>query len=576
MDQLKQQLAIVLKYGFWIGSSIVLLGSLLTWYLSTSTLSKENESQTSKLNGAVSSVTSVRGELDTQPNDLSHAAMEGLIEARKSEVLASWKKLFEKQQSLLTWPTEELTSDLTDRFTGLIPIERYVLHPTAESDEIPPYLRKQYQTYIGNALPDIAAIAEAEWSASLSRSPSAMMGGTSMYGGPMGPTVDITGSEAGPLVKWSSASQQGLLEDLFPWRGKGTPPSTLEVYYSQENLWILKQMLQIIANVNGDAQQPYQAKIHEIAKISIGSKVSFTAGTISKPGEGAVGGMGGMDYMDMDMEGMDDYGGGDMYGGDMAGGGVGGLVAVDPADNRYVNAQNEPVTGAALRTALTSNSAADAEIAVAKRVPVMMALQIDQRYIQQLLAECGSAPLMIQVKQVRILPKEGLMSIGGGMGGMEGMEDEMGMDEMGMDDMGMGMESGMGMGLGMGAAVAKEPPEEFPLDMAVELYGLIYMYNPQDPVKLGVEEIDQDSVIEGVTNEPKQTEPIAPAAPAEVNDVLPTPPAADAAQPPADATQPPADATQPNGQPPADAAAPPVAETGATATPPPAILLPLP
>ena len=310
--------------------------------------------------------------------------------------------------------------------------------------------------------------------------------------------------------------------------------------------------------------------------------------------------------MDMDMD-MDE----EMDIGDSMMGGLA-VSTVDPAENRYVNAQNEPVTGATLRSALTSNSASDAEIAVAKRVPVMMALQIDQRYIQELLAKCGSAPLMIQVKQVRILPKEGLNSLSGGSG-MMGMMDEMD-DGMDMDmEMEMGMGSGMGMGMGgmgmgMAAAPPKKPAEPFPLDMAVELYGLIYMYNPPDPVKLGVEEVDKDTVIEGVT-ESKKPEPVAAVRPAEVNDVLPTPPstppstpsapvapATEAgpaqpgpaqpgpaqpgpaqpgpAQPPADATVP--EATNPSEQPPAGASPPPVAEAGNSGTPPPAILLPLP
>ena len=60
MDQLKQQLAVVLKHGFWIGSAIVLLGSVGVWYLATSKLAQENEDETRKLNGAVESVTQVR------------------------------------------------------------------------------------------------------------------------------------------------------------------------------------------------------------------------------------------------------------------------------------------------------------------------------------------------------------------------------------------------------------------------------------------------------------------------------------------------------------------------------------
>ena len=39
----------------------------------------------------------------------------------------------------------------------------------------------------------------------------------------------------------------------------------------------------------------------------------------------------------------------------------------------------EPITGAELRAALTSNSPNDASLAVAKRVPVMMSLNMDQR-----------------------------------------------------------------------------------------------------------------------------------------------------------------------------------------------------
>ncbi len=534
MDQLKQQLAVVLKYGFWIGSAIVLLGSLGAWYMTTSKLATESESQTSKLEQSYQAVTSVRSSLSEQPNDLSHEKMGILIEERKKEVLESWKSLYDRQRSILTWPTKELTQEFVDEFKDMIPIEVHVDFPTLEADEKESYLRTQYQRYIGNALPDIAAIANAEWSAEFSRAGTTMGMGTSRgatdpYMG-MGNrrAVSITGNDSGPLVKWSSTSQQALLDDLFPWRGNGTPPTTLEVYYSQENLWILKQLLQIISNVNGDARQPYEARIHDIIRIGIGESVSFTAGQISKPGEGLSGGGGMEDMMDsmmgMDMESM----------GDSMGMTSSTTAAPDPGDNRYVNTKNEPITGSALRSALKSNSASDAEIAVAKRVPVMMSLQIDQRSIQQLLAECGSAPLMVEVSQVRVLPKSGVSSLGGGMGDM-GMEEESGMETE--------MDMGMGMGMGMGAtAPIKKPAEEFPLDMSVEIYGLIYMYNPPDPVKLGVEQVDKNTVLEGATETtPAATAvPVAPAPPAESNDgVLPDPASKPAQQPGDTVSEPP-------------------------------------
>ena len=182
------------------------------------------------------------------------------------------------------------------------------------------------------------------------------MGGMGMSGpGGTQKDVDITGAEKGPLVQWSNESQNQVLGDLFPWRG--SLPTTLEIYYSQENIWILKQLLGIVADLNGEATQPYQAKVHEIKKIGIGKSVVFSQGSISKPGETSSGGMGGMsemmDMMDMGMEmGMEDM----MGTGDF--GGMGGSATTpDPAENRYVNVALEPITGADLRSALEQYSA---------------------------------------------------------------------------------------------------------------------------------------------------------------------------------------------------------------------------
>ena len=68
-------------------------------------------------------------------------------------------------------------------------------------------------------------------------------------------------------------------------------------------------MLEIVASVNGDAAQSFEAEIREIKKLSIGSCVKFDAGKLTKPGMKAsgFGGMGGMggDYSDMMGGGME-------------------------------------------------------------------------------------------------------------------------------------------------------------------------------------------------------------------------------------------------------------------------------
>ncbi len=498
MDQVKQYLAVALRYGFWIGATVVLLGSLGIWFMTTSRLTKEADAQTGKIEADISQVAAVRGKLPSHPNPTSHTEMLKKIESREAEVLQAWSTVFDRQRGILTWPETELQPELIAEFKDKIPIEQFYVHPVAEADEIETTLRNNYAYYIGNALPAIAAIGNTEWTAvfdSSTRGAAGMEGygmdmGMEGYGMPgpmMGP------QDEGPLVKWSRSSQEAVLDDLFPWRG--SRPTTLQIYYSQENMWILKSMLSIIASVNGDARQRFQAKIREIDKLAIGRSVKFGAGNISQPGSGMGGGMDGMG-MGMDGMGMEDMYAGGMDSGmdtgmaDMYAGGTGGVADVDPADNRYVDTLNQPITGAALRGALSSNSPTDANLAVAKRVPVMMRLKMDQRAVPLLIAQCGNAPLMIDVQQVRVLPK-------GSTGATEmGMESGYGSD-MGMG-MGMGADmGGMGSGYGAGMAAVTEPRDEFPLDMTVEVYGLMYFYNPPQEEKLGVEQITADTVIDG-------------------------------------------------------------------------------
>ena len=547
MDQLKTQLAVVAKHGFWIASVIVLLGSLYMWYATTSTLAKEADAQTRKVETAFSTVTSVRGEVPTTPNEHSHAKMQELIDARTLDVLKSWKTLYDRQRGILTWPVEALKQDFVDEYKDLIPIERYVKFPTAEEDELESTLLSRYQTYIRNTLPGIAEIGKTKWVASFDSSSGGggdmmdmdMMG---MGGDTRSKKVSIRGVEEGPLVKWSSTSQGQVLEDLFPWRGRR--PNTLEVYYSQENIWILKQLLQIVADVNGKAEQAYQAKIHEIRQIGIGRSVKFNAGNISAPGIAAMGMGRGMD-MDMDM-GMDM----DM---DMGGGMDMGMMSMsDPADNRYVDVSMNHIQGSTLRSALESNSPNDASLAVAKRVPVMMSVNIDQRSVHEFIAQCGSADLMVEVKHVRVLPQSsGAIDMDGSGGGDMGMEMDM---DMGGD---MGMDMGMGGGLSAPPQASNKNTSEFPLDVNVEMYGIIYIYNPPDRAKFGLEEVTADTVVAGST-ETVGGEPVAPSTQGELP--VPTPNVPAATPPAADApAQDPPATTPPAGDPPAT---PPAADPG--------------
>ena len=554
MGQLKEQFAVVMRYGFWIGIGFSVLVSLVVWYLATSSLVDERESQKQKINSAFTSVTSLQGELSTHPNPSSHEVMEEMIEERTEVVLQAWKDMYERQRGLLTWP-ESLQQDFIREYEDLIPIEKYIDFPPTDSQKKETYLLSRYGTYIGRVLPDIAKYARAEWVAIFDPNRTT----------PTRKELDqraISGRENRPLVEWSEGSQQNLLNDLFPWRTKPYP-STLEVYYSQENLWILKQLLQIIDTVNKDANEPFEARVHEIKAIKIGRSVNFNAGSIQRVPARMLDGMG-MDDMGM---GMDDMG----MGMDDMGMGMGGMegVPIDPADNRYVDPLYQPITGAALRTALTSALPTDVNLAVAKKVPVMMSVAIDQRAIPDFLAACGSAALMVQVRQVRVLEKDGSVVSdsggGGGYGGSGGYGGGYGggMDSGGMDDYG-DIEDYGGMdaygGGGRGAMTMNGTPTERPFDMDLEVYGLINIYNPPSRESLGLDQVTEDTVVEGLNlgnspaqpAEPPTPVPVNPATPMEPADTVPpaTEAVPDAGQPAVPATPPDSPpAGQPPGQP---------------------------
>ncbi len=108
-----------------------------------------------------------------------------------------------------------------------------------------------------------------------------------------------------------------------------------------------------------------------------------------------------------------------------------------------------------------------------------------------------------------------------------------------------GMEEMGGMsGMGGGAPRAKKQTvDEYPLDMNVEVYGIIYIYNPAERKKLGMDAVTEktvDQVVAKVTGEAVQ-EDEKDATGGSINDVLPNPGAEpnDADSPDAPAVAPP-------------------------------------
>ncbi len=126
---------------------------------------------------------------------------------------------------------------------------------------------------------------------------------------------------------------------------------------------------------------------------------------------------------------------------------------------------------------MKSSAPEDAFFAVAKRVPVRLRVKMDQSKLALLLAELGNGLMMIEVKQVRVNSPEQPLALnlsalanpegGGGDGGEEG-----------------GFSGGVGGGRATvgdsgGASNSADP------DTPVEVFGIVYLFNPPNKEKLG-------------------------------------------------------------------------------------------
>jgi hypothetical protein len=303
--------------------------------------------------------------------------------------------------------------------------------------------------------------------------------------------------------------------------------------------------MKIIKATNENAKENFQAVVKEIEWIRMGRHASRDAGKLyaGSTGGGGMGGYGGMGMgMGMGSEGggegdgmgmgMGSEGGGEgdgmgmgmgseggSEGGGMEGSGMYGSTGGgtrDPADNRYISFATEtffqPRKGEEIRSSIKDVQPGNAVDAIAKRIPIRLRVRMESSQIHRLVAACGNAPFPLEVYQVRVNTEAASSSGGGGYGGggmgsggMPGMG--LGMGSGGGGAEGLGGEGGMGsggdgyggMGSGMGgmggmggmtAPKTKVSPIE---EVAVEIFGLIYLYNPVNIGELGADAVGNNA-----------------------------------------------------------------------------------
>ena len=566
MDQVKAFARAAAKHVFWIGCGLILAGSMGSWFMARQSLHTEFEKNQGEIKNKFTAVKGLQAKRDP-PNSKSHEEMDKLLENTLRLVVQAWQLHYSQQDAILRWPMD-LKEDFVTAVRPLKPIEAKLDFPTPQSQELKVDFRRRYAGYVGNLLPRLADVVGTVWQ--VGRAGTTGMPGMMPSGGPLTPEEQQKlALRKPPIVIWDPQDQARLVAMHFDWSKQADQsPTTLQLLYAQEDLWVLTALMHIIRQTNGQIDSRHEAVVKNIETILIGRHAPPRAGQVirlarpSMMGGGMEGEMG-SGYMSPEsgsMSGMGDSPmaspmGDGMYGsgGDMGGmGGMGGMTrSPDPAEGRYVDNQYQALRAETLRTALRSPSPDDAFLVVAKRMPVRMRLVVDVRKLPRLLAQLGNSMLPVEVRQVRINRSRdaagggygtgggydmmggggyGMMGGGGGeygmtgggygmMGGSEmgsgygstmgatpGMEygSEMGgygqTPDMGGYGSGYGMGSGMGYGMGSGMGGAQNIKDRTTVastsqhDVPVEIYGIIYIYNPVDGEKLG---LDQQPTLTG-------------------------------------------------------------------------------
>jgi hypothetical protein len=498
MDKIKIFLAAAKKHQFWVCCGVMLLTSLGCWWWACGNLSDLFKTRASQIDGAFTAA-------EVKPG----AANQGVIDAitkidpttqqdsgdlgrLKQKVYRAWESLYARQKEKNLFPTEIFRDDFRKAFEKL----------QLPKGELDPMFLEIYRNHAKECVPPLQKIVkvrhevggEGATPAGPIPPPRRMppggggqgyppgigggRGGVMMPGGGIGPgggtmrppprtptgiPVD-TGKEYTGIVDWD-AGDFAQVAGHFDWEGR--TPTTLEVVLSQEDLWVYETLLGIIKKVNEGATSQANATIKQILALQIGRDAApawaeargavFAGAAKAGPGPGP----GGMPPPGM-MPGR---------------GGPGPGPAGDGAEpslfnNRYVDEKGQPLPYEA------EYPHAKHPVPEFKMMPICLNLIMDQRRLPSLLVECANSHMPIEVRQVRILketipPFEPSAPAAGGGGAAPGMPRP-----------GPGPAAGHRPGV---AGVASQDASG-QADVPVQVYAIIYIYNPPDRAKLGIPE----------------------------------------------------------------------------------------
>ena len=487
-ESIRPYVAPLAKYHFWILAAVVPLLLIPAVFAASAALDKTILAKRSEIDGHLSALRTISTEQD-HPNDKWVKQVQERTTSVRQDLLTEWKAFWESQTPLRVWPDDPLGEDFVDAVNGVesgkqptlkrAMLERYQDRVRALVRQLPPRM-------------GCSELMEGDAEAGVGRS--AAMAERSRRPPPRGRQEGFgtgDGLEPREPLVWDPADQQRVFQS-FDWIER---PTTTQVLLAQEEIWVYGLFCDAIRQLNAGETEPAKIAISEVQELAIGYPAAEdkpggagtgrvlkkVAGGLDLGIEGGMGGEAGMEMRgDPSMMGMEGelggmgrpphprfmgIGGGEERGrgmpmgpSGMEGEGLEGGPTVSPEEALrqwiYVDFTGKPLLASELVTA------ADAQML--HLMPFTLRVVMDQRKLDQLLADLASNAIPIDVRQVRLNPVEGRHGSGegGGRGGRGGgARPRGGMDRM--PDSNLGQAGG-----------------QRDYDMTVELRGTVALANP--------------------------------------------------------------------------------------------------
>ncbi|MGY8749594.1 MAG: hypothetical protein ACKVHR_16245 [Pirellulales bacterium] len=534
MDQLAPVIAWTKKNIFWLVCGTLSVAMIFVWFLTTGDINEQRSKQESALKSSVSTAKGIKsvtanalptnGPVETEeegipahPNETSLQGMQEELSGTIDSIVAAWKIRKQAQDSILVWPKCIPSEEFVKFFSQHNPPETMPDELNSTANTNMEQMLTLYKTKIPEQMSYLCGddVLRAYWKFDPKYADDSIPvededdGGG--FGGGFGagfgagegsgaPTLSSSAVDLNQFaVKWSDKNQDLWNKKLTTFDGYDDNlgvdyPTPLQCYMLQQDLWLLEAMFRIIREVNGDSAANDLSIIKNIDHVAFGREVGGKLGELTPPDQrladkttaGMSSGKSNQGFEDgfggdpLGEEEYDEEGNfepdGDFFNRSMPSGGEGdsgGSNSNVPYDNRYVDVNFEPLSAAVVKGVISGDELPvdNLELIVARRVPVRIALKMDERKIADFMAACANSPFAFEIQQVRWnrhTPGGDEIALGGS-GGSAGASTE--------------KRSGMGNDLGMDGFNAT-PVDVVPVetrtnyDVYVEFFGIVKIYNP--------------------------------------------------------------------------------------------------